>query len=168
MPFTPKLTYKGKPLVRKDNELYYGCMTDRMCFICRSSPPRPWAVWMWQTRSICSCSLPMSPSPVRPAWHVRPPRTACTMRWTSAASGCRRQTRTAEPKREPQAAERDCSCMERPLFCCANILRYAELCGILILIFYAQKAGMKLCCMIRNCIIWITPPPPSLLPRWRT
>ena len=23
MPFTPKLTYKGKPLVRKDNELYY-------------------------------------------------------------------------------------------------------------------------------------------------
>ena len=28
MPFTPKLTYKGKPLVRKDNELYYGRMTD--------------------------------------------------------------------------------------------------------------------------------------------
>ena len=26
MPFTPKLTYKGKPLVRKDNELYR--MTD--------------------------------------------------------------------------------------------------------------------------------------------
>ena len=28
MPFTPHLTYKGKPLVRKDNELYYGRMTD--------------------------------------------------------------------------------------------------------------------------------------------
>ena len=28
MPFNPKLTYKGKPLVRKDNELYYGRMTD--------------------------------------------------------------------------------------------------------------------------------------------
>ena len=28
MAFTPKLTYKGKPLVRKDNELYYGNMTD--------------------------------------------------------------------------------------------------------------------------------------------
>lgn len=28
MPFTPKLTYKGKPLVRKDNELYYGRMSD--------------------------------------------------------------------------------------------------------------------------------------------
>ena len=28
MPFTPKLTDKGKPLVRKDNELYYGRMTD--------------------------------------------------------------------------------------------------------------------------------------------
>ena len=140
MPFTPKLTYKGKPLVRKDNELYYGCMTD------------PYVLYL-QIQSTKT---------------VRPPRTACTMRWTSAASGCRRQTRTAEPKREPQAAERDCSCMERSLFCCANILRYAELCGILILIFYAQKAGMKLCCMIRNCIIWITLPPPSLLPRWQT
>jgi hypothetical protein len=28
MAFTPKLTYKGKPLVRKDNELYYGNMSD--------------------------------------------------------------------------------------------------------------------------------------------
>jgi len=28
MPFTPKLTYKGKPLVRKGSELYYGSMTD--------------------------------------------------------------------------------------------------------------------------------------------
>lgn len=28
MPYTPKLTYKGKPLVRKDNELYYGRMSD--------------------------------------------------------------------------------------------------------------------------------------------
>ena len=28
MPFTPRLTYKGKPLVSKDNEMYYGRMTD--------------------------------------------------------------------------------------------------------------------------------------------
>ena len=28
MAFTPKLTYKGKPLVRKDNELYYGRLAD--------------------------------------------------------------------------------------------------------------------------------------------
>lgn len=28
MAFTPKLTYKGKPLVRKGSELYYGNMTD--------------------------------------------------------------------------------------------------------------------------------------------
>ena len=27
MPFTPNLPYKGKPLVRKANELYYGRMT---------------------------------------------------------------------------------------------------------------------------------------------
>ena len=29
MAFTPKLTYKGKPLVRKDNELYYGRVGDQ-------------------------------------------------------------------------------------------------------------------------------------------
>ena len=28
MSYQPKLTYKGKPLVRKDNELYYGWMSD--------------------------------------------------------------------------------------------------------------------------------------------
>lgn len=28
MAYTPKMMYKGKPLVRKDNELYYGSMTD--------------------------------------------------------------------------------------------------------------------------------------------
>lgn len=28
MAFTPKLTYKGRPLVRKGNEIYYGNMTD--------------------------------------------------------------------------------------------------------------------------------------------
>lgn len=28
MPYTPKLTYKGKPLVRKGNELYYGTMNE--------------------------------------------------------------------------------------------------------------------------------------------
>ena len=28
MAYGPKLTYKGKPLVRKDREIYYGNMTD--------------------------------------------------------------------------------------------------------------------------------------------
>ncbi len=28
MGYTPKLTYKGKPLVRNGNEIYYGNMTD--------------------------------------------------------------------------------------------------------------------------------------------
>ncbi len=28
MDYSPKLTYKGKPLVRKDNEIYYGNMSD--------------------------------------------------------------------------------------------------------------------------------------------
>ena len=28
MEFTPKMTYKGRPLVRKKNEIYYGALTD--------------------------------------------------------------------------------------------------------------------------------------------
>jgi len=28
MAYTPKLTYKGRPLVRKGNEIYYGSMND--------------------------------------------------------------------------------------------------------------------------------------------
>lgn len=28
MAYTPKLTYKGRPLVRSGNDLYYGAMTD--------------------------------------------------------------------------------------------------------------------------------------------
>ena len=38
MAFTPKLTYKGKPLVRKDNELYYGNMTDPYLQITTTKP----------------------------------------------------------------------------------------------------------------------------------
>ena len=28
MAFTPKLTYRGRPLVRSDSEIYYGKMAD--------------------------------------------------------------------------------------------------------------------------------------------
>ena len=41
MAYTPKLTYKGKPLVRKDNELYYGCMTDPYVLCLLYTSPRP-------------------------------------------------------------------------------------------------------------------------------
>ena len=65
MPFTLKLTYKGKPLSGKDNELYYGCMTDLHVLYLQIQSTK--TVGGGQvTRSICSCSLPMSPSPVRP------------------------------------------------------------------------------------------------------
>ena len=68
MAYTPKLTYKGKPLVRKDNELYYGSMTD------------PYVLYLQ--------ILTTTP--------VGEQQVACTMRWTLAASGCRRPTRPAE------------------------------------------------------------------------
>ena len=30
MAFTPKLTYKGRPLVRCGNEIYYGSLSDQI------------------------------------------------------------------------------------------------------------------------------------------
>ena len=51
MAFTPKLTYKGKPLVRKDNELYYGNMTDPYVLYLQIMTPSLWATSRLQTRS---------------------------------------------------------------------------------------------------------------------
>lgn len=106
MPFTPKLTYKGKPLVRKDNELYYGRMTD----------PYVLRMQILSTKSVGGMDVadkvhiqsfpPTTAWPLRPACSARPPRMACTTHWTLAASGCRRQTRPAERhKKGPSPAE---------------------------------------------------------------
>ena len=125
MPFTPKLTYKGKPLVRKDNELYYGCMTDPyVLYLQIQSTKTVGGVDVADKVHLQLLSTDES-SPVRPAWPVRPPRTACTMRWTSAASGCRRQTRTSEPK--SQAAERGCPQGAAPFL----LHEYFAFCGTL-------------------------------------
>ena len=35
MAYTPKLTYKGRPLVRCGNDIYYGSMTTLISSICR-------------------------------------------------------------------------------------------------------------------------------------
>ena len=51
MAFTPKLTYKGKPLVRKDNELYYGNMTDPYVLYLQITTTSLWATSRLQTRS---------------------------------------------------------------------------------------------------------------------
>ena len=52
MAFTPKkLTYKGKPLVRKDNELYYGNMTDPYVLYLQITTTASRATSRLQTRS---------------------------------------------------------------------------------------------------------------------
>ena len=106
MPFTPKLTYKGKPLVRKDNELYYGRMTDpyvlRMQILSTKSVggmdvADKVHIQVFSTNDSLAPEAPCS---------ARPPRMACTTHWTLAASGCRRQTRPAERhKKGPSPAE---------------------------------------------------------------
>ena len=96
MPFTPKLTYKGKPLVRKDNELYYGRMTD----------PYVLRMQILSTKSVGGMD-------VADKVHIQVFSTndslapeARTTHWTLAASGCRRQTRPAERhKKGPSPAE---------------------------------------------------------------
>ena len=94
MAYTPKLTYKGKPLVRKDNELYYGSMTDPYVLYLQILTTTP--VGEQQVADKVHLMLLSTDTTKAPQERVRPPSTACTMRWTSAASGCRRPTRTAE------------------------------------------------------------------------
>ncbi len=53
MAFTPKLTYKGKPLVRKDNELYYGSYDRPICALSPDPDHDPCrAISRWQIRCI--------------------------------------------------------------------------------------------------------------------
>ena len=63
MPFTPKLTYKGKPLVRKDNELYYGRMTDPYVLRMQILSTNPWAAWTWPIRYTFSLLHQRQPGP---------------------------------------------------------------------------------------------------------
>ena len=92
MAFTPKLTYKGKPLVRKDNELYYGRMTDPYVLYLQILTTTPVGDQQVADKVHLMLSPPTRPRLRRSVWHGRPPSMACTTRWTSAASGCRRQT----------------------------------------------------------------------------
>ena len=92
MAFTPKLTYKGKPLVRKDNELYYGRMTDPYVLylqILTTTPVGDQQVADKVHLMLLSTDTTKAP---QERVHGRLPSMACTTRWTSAASGCRRQT----------------------------------------------------------------------------
>ena len=94
MAYTPKLTYKGKPLVRKDNELYYGSMTDPYVLYLQILTTTP--VGEQQVADKVHLMLLSTDTTKAPQERVGPPSTACTMRWISAASGCRRPTRPAE------------------------------------------------------------------------
>lgn len=97
MAYTPKLTYKGKPLVRKDNELYYGSMTDPYVLYLQILTTTP--VGEQQVADKVHLMLLSTDTTKAPQERVarQTPSTACTTRWTSAASGCRRPTRPAEP-----------------------------------------------------------------------
>ena len=47
------LMYKGHPLMRKDNMIYYGSMADSHIVMLQVL-----ATWMWQPRFLFSCSSP--------------------------------------------------------------------------------------------------------------
>ncbi len=96
MAYTPKLTYKGKPLVRKDNELYYGSMTDPYVLYLQILTTTPVGEQQVADKVPPDAAFYGYHQGSAGARCVRPPRSACTTLWTSAASGCRRPTRTAE------------------------------------------------------------------------
>ena len=93
MAYTPKLTYKGRPLVRCGNDIYYGSMSD------------PYVVYLQvlstikengvdvADRSTSSCFPQTTPSPCRSASSARPTRWACTTPCPSVTSCCRAHCR---------------------------------------------------------------------------
>ena len=96
MAYTPKLTYKGKPLVRKDNELYYGSMTDPYVLYLQILTTTP--VGEQQVADKVHLMLLSTDTTKAPQERVARQTTkhGLYMRWTLAASGCRRPTRPAE------------------------------------------------------------------------
>ena len=94
MAYTPKLTYKGKPLVRKDNELYYGSMTDPYVLYLQILTTTP--VGEQQVADKVHLMLLSTDTTKAPQERVarQTTSTACTMRWTLAASA-------AEGQRDP-------------------------------------------------------------------
>ena len=63
MAYTPKLTYKGRPLVRCGNDIYYGSMKDPFVVYLQVSRPRRKTVSTWPTRSTSCCFPPTRASP---------------------------------------------------------------------------------------------------------
>ena len=51
MAFSPKLTYKGRPLVRCGNDIYYGNMTDPYIVYLQILNTRKENGSMWRTKS---------------------------------------------------------------------------------------------------------------------
>ena len=95
MAYTPKLTYKGKPLVRCGNEIYYGNMTDPYVLYLQTMTTK---VENGQEIADKIHLILLSTDIKKPLPEpscARPTRSACTTHWTSAASGWRRRS----PKR---------------------------------------------------------------------
>ena len=44
------LSYKGHPLRRKDNLIYYGTMAEKYIIMLQILDTRRWTIWMWPQR----------------------------------------------------------------------------------------------------------------------
>ena len=96
MAYTPKLTYKGRPLVRCGNDIYYGSMKDPfVVYLQVLSTKKENGVDVADKVHIVLLSTDES-KPCPSALPARPTKSACTTRCPSATSCCRAHCRKSK------------------------------------------------------------------------
>ena len=75
------LMYKGHPLMRKDNLIYYGSMADAYIVMLQVLESKKVGDTDIATRVSVSSSSPIPPPEAGTVWSRRAKKTACTPRW---------------------------------------------------------------------------------------
>ena len=97
MAYTPKLTYKGRPLVRCGNDIYYGSMKDPfVVYLQVLSTKKENGVDVADKVHIVLLSTDES-KPLPERIPARPTRSACTMHCPSVTLCCRAHCRRSKP-----------------------------------------------------------------------
>lgn len=102
MAYTPKLTYKGRPLVRCGNEIYYGSLADPyVVFMQVLTTKEENGITVADKLHVMLMSTDATkPLPDRSSG--RAPRPACTPRWKWAACGWSGPSKRPPPPRRSE------------------------------------------------------------------
>ncbi len=143
MAYTPKLTYKGRPLVRCGNDIYYGSMKDPfVVYLQVLSTKKENGVDVADKVHIVLLSTDEKASPCLSASPVRPTRSACTMRCPSVTLCCRAHCRRSKHGLLPRCTA--------PGYFCGGTMKKRQhaaallgtlVCLVLALVLYHSLAG---------------------------